>query len=130
MLFAASVNLALHKPAYQSSLYQPLSNHGPPELAVDGNKDLNWFHGSCTHTGQELYPWWAVDLQQTYHISKVKIYHRNDVVSGKFNFISAPQKCWVKISADILKSFSYFSQKIEIHIWRQFAWDVKIYFLK
>ena len=78
-ILSAFVNLALHKPAYQSSLFQGLANHGPPELAVDGNKDKNWYHGSCTHTDSELYPWWAVDLQHTYHISRVKIYNRNDV---------------------------------------------------
>ncbi|KAL3854245.1 hypothetical protein ACJMK2_013519 [Sinanodonta woodiana] len=68
------VNLALHKPAYQSSV----DFNGPPNLAVDGNKDPNYYHGSCIHSAPEPFPWWAVDLGNNFSITAIKIYNRND----------------------------------------------------
>ncbi|XP_045201856.2 uncharacterized protein LOC123555254 [Mercenaria mercenaria] len=44
------VNLALHKPAYQSSV----DYNGPANLAVDGNKTKNYYKGSCTHTKMNI----------------------------------------------------------------------------
>ncbi|XP_072047541.1 uncharacterized protein [Amphiura filiformis] len=52
---------------------------GTPALAVDGNTDGDYFHGSCTHTvdGNNS-AWWAVDMQQLYCVGRVVIYNRND----------------------------------------------------
>ncbi|XP_052782382.1 fucolectin-like [Mya arenaria] len=69
------VNLALHRPAYQSSV----SWNGTADLAVDGDTTKNYYTGkSCTHNAGENYPWWAVDLGKDFHITKVKIHERDD----------------------------------------------------
>ena len=73
-IISAFVNLALKKPAYQSSV----SFNGTADLAVDGDATKNYFAGSCTHTDMEQNPWWAVDLQGEYHLTKVKIHERDD----------------------------------------------------
>lgn len=81
MIFSAFVNLALHKPAYQSST----SWNGTADLAVDGDTTKNYFKGSCTHTASDYYAWWTVDLQHEYRITKVKIHERDDAgADGKY----------------------------------------------
>ena len=49
------------------------------ELAVDGilNPDMLWAH-SCSHTLQEVQPWWAVDLAYGYIITAVIVLNRGD----------------------------------------------------
>ena len=65
-----SSNLALKKPAFQSSLYE--DNY--PSLAVDGNYGTNY--EQCSHTGYDTGAWWAVDLGQEYFVSEVVITNR------------------------------------------------------
>lgn len=78
------VNLALHKPAYESSKYH--GSFGSADLAVDGDKTKNYYKGSCMHTESGTrYPWWAVDLQKEYRITKVKLYERNDAGGRSFH---------------------------------------------
>ena len=65
-------NQALGKPTWLS--YTRLQ--GFSRRAVDGNHDplfkfMN--EGSCTHTVEDLIPWWIVDLKSTYMISAVQI---------------------------------------------------------
>ncbi|CAH1793199.1 unnamed protein product [Owenia fusiformis] len=67
-------NLALGKPASQSSIY-PLQ-HVPAGLAVDGVEDGDWHHGSCASTKHEHKPWWMVDLREVYPIGSVKLSNR------------------------------------------------------
>ncbi|KAL3854240.1 hypothetical protein ACJMK2_013515 [Sinanodonta woodiana] len=75
------VNLALHRPAFQSSV----GFNGSANLAVDGNRDPNFFHGSCIHTASEPFSWWAVDLGKVFSITAIKIYNRNDAgADGRF----------------------------------------------
>nr|Q9I928.1 RecName: Full=Fucolectin-4; Flags: Precursor [Anguilla japonica]BAB03526.1 fucolectin-4 [Anguilla japonica] len=45
--------------------------------AIDGNRDSNYHHGSCTHT-EGANPWWRVDLLQVYTIASVTITNRGD----------------------------------------------------
>lgn len=64
------INLALNKPTAQSSIYRlnQYDHHG----ACNGNKN-----GKCGfHTLKENNPWWQIDLQDIYHLSKIKIYNR------------------------------------------------------
>lgn len=75
------VNLALHKPAFESSVY--VGVYGNPELAVDGDTTKNYYKGSCMHTQNMHYPWWAVDLQNDYRITKVKLFERGDAADGR-----------------------------------------------
>ena len=61
------VNIALGKPATQSSL----SSSGSASNAVDGSRDGNYFHYSCTHTQTEDFPWWRLDLGGAHRVTKV-----------------------------------------------------------
>jgi hypothetical protein len=64
-----TTNLALGKPAQQSSTY---SGAYPASNGVDGRKD----DGSMFHTGIERNPWWQVDLQGNYALSYIMLYNR------------------------------------------------------
>ena len=66
-----SVNLALNRPASQSS-------RDNAAKAVDGNKSPAYGNGGCTHTdAQEPLRWWRVDLGRMYLITKVEITNRD-----------------------------------------------------
>jgi len=76
-----AVNLALGKPARQSSVLEP----GDAKFAVDGNTDPifamdAWQFNSVTHTKKEkeLNPWWEVDLGEERVIRRIVIYKRSD----------------------------------------------------
>ncbi|GMH44639.1 hypothetical protein BSKO_12591 [Bryopsis sp. KO-2023] len=62
------------KTAIQSST----AYRGVPARALDGNKNTDYFKGSCTHTAREKNPFWQVDLGQAYHVTKVVITNRGD----------------------------------------------------
>jgi hypothetical protein len=64
-------NLALNRPAKQSSIYDP-SNPRDPLFGVDGNK------GTGFHTALEDYPWWEVDLGALYSLTEIRLYNRQD----------------------------------------------------
>ena len=66
---AAEGNLALGRPAQQSSLYAPGYE---ASRCVDGAKD------ALCHTNRQVAPWWQVDLQDTYAIGEVVVYNRTD----------------------------------------------------
>ncbi|XP_033958269.2 fucolectin-1 [Pseudochaenichthys georgianus] len=62
-------NLALQGKASQSSLHST----GIAYNAIDGNRASDWAKGSCTHTANNLNPWWRLDLGNTHKIFSVKI---------------------------------------------------------
>lgn len=62
-------NLALQGKASQSSLYE----FGFAYNAIDGNHGSNWEHGSCSHTSNDINPWWRLDLRKTHKVFSVKI---------------------------------------------------------
>jgi len=70
-------NLALRKPATQSSTLSGYPNDGPGS-AVDGNSDGNFFDGSVTHTNADPNAWWQVDLGASATISSIQIANRTD----------------------------------------------------
>ncbi|KAG9467829.1 fucolectin-6-like [Eleutherodactylus coqui] len=70
-------DLALNGVASQISNLQ-LPTMGYARNAIDGIKDTTYRDGSCTHTTQILNPWWQVDLQESYRISKIIITNRQD----------------------------------------------------
>ena len=48
---------------FQSSTETFDGIEGAAELAVDGNKNTDWYTDkTCTHTALETNPWWAADL--------------------------------------------------------------------
>jgi co-chaperonin GroES (HSP10) len=78
-VYGQNTNIAQGKRAYQSSNYA--ANAGQPSKAVDGNTSGNWANGSVTHTvGRqgENNPWWEVDLDKNYVITRVEIWNRTD----------------------------------------------------
>ncbi len=74
-------NLALGKPASQSSMYT--GGGGEAARAVDGNTHGNWNGGSVTHTDNQLQPWWQVDLQGSHALSTVGLFNRTDCCSDR-----------------------------------------------
>jgi len=72
-IFAEPLNLALGKPASQSSVY----NGQDAFLGVDGNVDGSDPLG-CTSTQAEAQPWWEVDLGDYCCITTIKIWNRTD----------------------------------------------------
>ena len=75
-LIDKSVNIALKKPASQSSTRK---QQDYASKAVDGNRNVNFNEGSCSHTaGGRNYPWWKVDLFSIGAVSRVYVVNRND----------------------------------------------------
>ncbi len=70
-------NIALNKPATQSSTLPDYATTGP-QGAVDGNTDGNFFHGSVTHTNADANAWWQVDLGVSAAVNSVVIWNRTD----------------------------------------------------
>ncbi len=90
-------NLALNKPATQSSLYED----GHAWKAVDGNTDGVLSNRSVTHTlsaPQDPQAWWMVDLEAQRWIGSVVLHNRTDCCSGRLsNFklmVSADGTTW------------------------------------
>eukprot|EP00058_Branchiostoma_floridae_P020771 XP_002606261.1 hypothetical protein BRAFLDRAFT_83987 [Branchiostoma floridae] len=81
----SGVNVALGKPAFQTSHFRPPG--GAASRAVDGNTDPAYHHGSCTHTSNpgETNPSWWVDLGQSYVIDRVLIFNRQDLCPERIN---------------------------------------------
>ena len=82
-------NLALAKPAAQSSNYAPASG---AEAAVDGNTDGRFSSGSVTATNADPHAWWQVDLGASVPIGSIVLWNRTDCCSGRL------QDYWVFVS--------------------------------
>ncbi|KAL3064838.1 hypothetical protein OYC64_000963 [Pagothenia borchgrevinki] len=67
-------NLALQGKASQSSLYM----FGTAYNAIDGNPGSKWKDGSCTHTKNNISPWWRLDLRRTHKVFTVKVTNREE----------------------------------------------------
>lgn len=74
-------NVALKGKATQSNLY----GNGFASNAIDGNKDGVYGHGSCTHTVNDLNPWWRLDLLKRHKVSSVVITNTIDSVPVRLN---------------------------------------------
>jgi len=83
----AQENIALNKTASQSSTAYG-ENVGGAAKAVDGNTYSVWTgnsSNSVTHTNQQSNPWWKVDLEGLYDISKINIYNRTACCPERLN---------------------------------------------
>ncbi len=80
-VFSGSPNLALGKPATQSSNYP--GGGGAAANAVDGATNGNWGAGSVTHTNVEAQPWWQVDLEGLHDVDRVVLHNRTDCCSDR-----------------------------------------------
>ncbi|XP_034001582.1 fucolectin-4-like [Trematomus bernacchii] len=69
-------NLAIQGKATQSSVYGSRDAY----KAIDGNRSptSSSAHGSCTHTANDLNPWWRLTLLKTHKVFSVKITNRNE----------------------------------------------------
>ncbi len=76
---SCNVNLALRKPAFQSTNYDQKFHFA--SNAVDGNRDNIFLLNSCSCTSEETQtppPWWVVDLLREYSIKRIVITNRGD----------------------------------------------------
>ena len=78
-------NVALYKPAMQSSTYSGYGRDMIAAWAVDGNADPVFENDHCSCTQSTYEPWWAVDLGARYTITKVCLTNRQDPLFGKGN---------------------------------------------
>lgn len=81
------INLALKKPAKQSSEYE-IDDRGKAENAVDGITDGRYSEITCSHTATRIggWHWWMVDLQENYTINSIRIYNRIVISERLQNF--------------------------------------------
>ncbi|SFJ58012.1 DUF1553 domain-containing protein [Planctomicrobium piriforme] len=57
---------------------------GPPELAIDGNTDGNYYPTmSTTHTAISNDPWWELDLKTSQAVDSIRIWNRTDGGTGE-----------------------------------------------
>ncbi len=80
-----NINLALGKPATQSSTYLYHSIIPVAGYAVDGNTDGYFLNKSTTHTNYEQGAWWQVDLGSEKKINKIIIYNRTDCCADRLS---------------------------------------------
>ena len=80
---ASGPNLAVGKPATQSSTY-PGSTSGV-DVAVDGNIDGYFLHGSVTSTNADRNAWWQVDLGASEPIGSIVIWNRTDCCPSRLS---------------------------------------------
>ncbi|CAC9491816.1 hypothetical protein [uncultured Gammaproteobacteria bacterium] len=78
-------NLALGKPATQSSTYLYYSIDPVAGYAVDGNTDGYFLNKSTTHTKLERSAWWQVDLGSKKNINQIIIYNRTDCCADRLS---------------------------------------------
>lgn len=76
---AKARNLALSGRATQSDLLKnPWTGEALASNAIDGNRDPDFYHGSCTSTEVQADPWWRLDLLDTYVVKSITITNRKD----------------------------------------------------
>ena len=76
---SAQTNVALRKPATQSTFYNPDFNKSMQ--VVDGNRNGQNGPSSIIITKNGSAEWWQVDLQGLFSISKIDVYNRTDCCS-------------------------------------------------
>ncbi|KAL3064826.1 hypothetical protein OYC64_000955 [Pagothenia borchgrevinki] len=76
-------NVALRGKASQSDRYP--DHYGDANKAIDGNRDSNYFHGSCTGTAVMTNPWWRVDLLESYIVTSIIITNRADCCAERLD---------------------------------------------
>ncbi|VVH64134.1 hypothetical protein BSPLISOX_450 [uncultured Gammaproteobacteria bacterium] len=78
-----TVNLALGKPATQSSYYE--TDRYYASQAVNGDTRGVWYTNSITHTKYEQGAWWQVDLGSEKNIKQIVIYNRTDCCANRLS---------------------------------------------
>ena len=78
----SGINLALGRPAEQSSTGSWGGITGSAGLAVDGKTDGSFWSGSVAHTLYDDTPWWQVDVGNA-DIHRIDIWNRTDCCSER-----------------------------------------------
>ncbi|XP_014831727.1 fucolectin-4-like [Poecilia latipinna] len=79
-------NLALRGKATQSNrLKGEWDSFVDASNAIDGNRNPDLTQGSCTHTGKQSFPWWRVDLLESYILTSISVTNRGDCCSENIN---------------------------------------------
>ncbi|XP_018426657.1 PREDICTED: fucolectin-like [Nanorana parkeri] len=73
-----SLNIARSGEAAQSSTLVYSGVTTVASNAIDGGKDQNFYHGSCSHTIADWEPWWRLDLKQKQSVYVIVVYGRSD----------------------------------------------------
>jgi len=83
-VFSNNKNIAGSGVARQSST----SHGGLARLAIDGNTDGMFGHGSVSHTNPNPFPWWEVNLGAEKSVDKITIWNRmdKDIISRLHGF--------------------------------------------
>ncbi len=81
---AVALNLALNRPATQSSTFDGSYSFAAAN-AVDGNQNGDDAGNSITHTNNELEAWWEVDLEEVQVLDYVRIWNRDDCCSDRLS---------------------------------------------
>ena len=78
--------MALGKNATQisTSHYDPPIGDAVASRAVDGNTSSRLSQGSVALTVYGKHPWWEVDLDENYYVSRVVVYNRQDPCCGSY----------------------------------------------
>ncbi|HLK65117.1 MAG TPA: discoidin domain-containing protein [Bryobacteraceae bacterium] len=72
-------------PAKVASQSSTLPGAPDARVAIDGNTDGNFFHGSVTATNLEANPWWQVDLGVPIAVNSVTIWNRTDCCGSRLS---------------------------------------------
>ncbi|KAM6936358.1 uncharacterized protein PEZ65_006497 isoform 1-T2 [Lycodopsis pacificus] len=76
-------NVALRGKATQSHRNPDL--YGFAHNAIDGNRESNYEAGSCSVTVEQSYPWWRVDLLESYIVTSITVTNRGDCCEERIN---------------------------------------------
>uniref|UniRef100_A0A8C6TRS3 Si:ch211-215k15.4 n=1 Tax=Neogobius melanostomus TaxID=47308 RepID=A0A8C6TRS3_9GOBI len=76
-------NVALRGKATQSDRYN--SDFGAAYNAIDGNRESNYYAGSCAVTEAQTNPWWRVDLLESYIVTSITVTNRGDCCAGRLD---------------------------------------------
>ena len=104
-------NLALEKPASQSSTY----GNGSPDRAVDTDERTDqgpWRAGGVTHTQRDQNAWWEVDLGQVYDISTIEYTGRTDCCKERL------ENAYVLVSKQPFGSSSLSASLANQNVWQ------------
>ncbi|XP_075143700.1 pentraxin fusion protein-like [Leptodactylus fuscus] len=75
-------NVAPQGIATQSSYY---GSRSEVRTAIDGSLSANYLAGECTHTRNQMSPWWSLDLKSSHRVASVAITNRQDCCRERIN---------------------------------------------
>ena len=78
-------NLAVGKPATQSTTMGGYGAMTGASSAADGNTDGKFYDGSVSHTNAEANAWWQVDLGSSASVSSIVIWNRTDCCGDRLS---------------------------------------------